>query len=238
MVKYQPYNKKTDWNKVERQYRAGLLTNVEIARENNTSEGLIRYYSRKHGWKKDLTAEMRQKTRTKLVENLARVFKGNEVVDDLRAITDEEIIEEASRTQVHVVRDHQSTLGRGHKLTLRLLDELDASTAYKGELQELISSTAAPKRQEALRRAVSLGQRCVIMRDLAVAAKTWIVLERQAFNIVDETRDRSPEQKKMDDMTTEQLRESIIQDAEKLGLELSSDITERKSKANGSEKVH
>jgi len=207
---------KIDWKKAERLYRQGLLSLNEIAQECGAkTEGTIRSHAKAHGWTRDLTNEMRNKTRVKMVENLA-TFANPDAV--LTGMQDEQIIEEAARTQVQVVREHQTTLKRGHQLTLRMLDELDATTAYMGELQKLISSTVAPQRQEGLRRAISLSSRITSMRDLANAAKTWVQLERQAFNIVDET--KNSEFKNLDNMSAEDLRKEILQDAEKMGLDL------------------
>ena len=215
-----PYNRKTDWSRVERLYRAGLLAVTEIARECAISESLIRYHAKKNGWKRDLTNEMRNRTRTKMVENLAKVFNSDEAVGKLKQVTDDEIIEEASRTQVEVVRQHQTTLGQGHSLTVRMLNELDATTTYRGELETMIKSDIAPIRQKAMMAAVSLPQRATIMRDLATAARQWVTLERQAFNIADDRDKDSKEQQKLDEMTAEQLRTEIINDANRMGLQL------------------
>ena len=65
------YNRRIDWNRIERLYRAGMLTVVEIAKECSVPESNIRYHAKKMGWKRDLTDEVRRTTRTKLVENLA-----------------------------------------------------------------------------------------------------------------------------------------------------------------------
>jgi AcrR family transcriptional regulator len=231
-------NYATDLNRVDRLYRAGLLSVREIARECNVPEPNIRYHAKTRGWKRDLTDEMRQRTKTKLVENLAKVFSGNEVVDKLKQVTDEEIIEEASKTQVEVVRQHQATLGSGHSLTMRMLNELDASTTHRGELEQMIRSEVAVERQTALFKAVSLPQRAAVMRDLATAARLWVTLERQAFNIADD-RDKDSKDRKLDEMTAEQLRAEIQDDAKKLGLELTSqDFGVVPRTTNGSGKPH
>ena len=216
------WNRNIDWDRVERQYRAGLLSVSEIARQNRCVEGTIRNHAKRYGWKRDLTDEMRQNTRTKLVENLALVFDGSDVVKQIQEATDEEIIEQASKTQVQVVRGHQKTLGDGHNLVMRMLSELDATTAHRGELEEMIKSTISPIRQKAALNAVSLGGRAQIMRDLAIAAKTWVILERQAFNIADDRVAQTGEQRKLDEMTADQLRMEIVTDAKKLGIELTS----------------
>lgn len=215
-----PKSLRTDWNRIERLYRAGLLSIYDIGRECNVPEANIRYHAKKNGWKRDLTDEMRSRTRTKLVENLAKVFDNGEVVDKLKQVTDEELIEQAARTQVQVVRSHQTTLGHGHSLTVRMLSELDSSTSQRGELESLIKSSVAPMRQKALLHAVSLPQRAAVMRDLATAARLWVTLERQAFNIADDREKDNKEQRKLDEMTSEQLRKEIIDDAKKMGLDL------------------
>lgn len=242
------HNKRTDWNRIERLYRAGLLSIYEIGRETNTPEANIRYHAKKNGWARDLTDEVRARTRSKMVENLANASNPQAFVEGLQKATDEDLIEQAARTQVQVVREHQKTLGHGHNLTLRMLDELDTTTAYKGELQELITSTVAPIRQEALRRAVSLGQRATIMRDLATAARLWVTLERQAFSIADDKGKDDKAQRKLDEMTADQLRQEIMEDARKMGLDLVEvgkqlgpsrvEGVVAKTMTNGSGKVH
>lgn len=209
-------NPRTPWTKIERLFRAGVLSIYEIARETNTPEANIRYHAKKNGWKRDLTDEMRSRTRTKLVESLAA---GIDTKEDLRLKTDEQIIELAARTQVEVVRQHQTTLGNGHSLTMRMLSELDAATTHKGELEQLIRSTVAPIRQQAALAAVSLSARATTLRNLASSAREWITMERQAFNIAEDRGDNK-EQRKLDEMTAEQLRQEILDDAKKMGLDL------------------
>lgn len=213
-------NKKINWTNVEKQYKAGLMSISEIAREAGTVPGNIRYHAQKKGWERNLTQAVREKTRIKLIESLAENFGGGQnAVDELNRLTDDAIVEQAARTQIQVLREHQKSIGHGHKLVMRMLDELDATTAYAGELQNLITSTISPQRQEAVRRAVSLGSRSTILRDLSTAARQWVHLERQAFNIPDE-RDKGI--KEVDDVnkTAEQLRKEIEEEAKELGLSL------------------
>lgn len=209
-------SKNIDWKKAERLFRQGMLTNHEIALECGAkSEATIRVRAKDLGWTRDLTDKMRQKARVKMVENLASYGNPEKVMSGMH---DEQITEEAARTQVQVVREHQQTLKSGHSLTLRMLNELDATTAYMGELQQLITSSVAPMRQEAMRRSISLGARATVMRDLAQAARIWVTMERQAFNIVDET--KNPEIKDLENKTAEDLRAEILDDAKKMGLSL------------------
>lgn len=241
-----------DWVRIERSYRAGLLTVVEISNESGepgsstyASPSLIAYHARTRGWKRDLTAEVRASTRTKMVENLAHFNSGSEAIDHLRKATDEDIIEQAARTQVEVVRQHQKTLGQGHDLTLRMLNELDTTTTYKGELEEMIQSAKAggdkaeARKAGAMLKILSLNSRITALRDLAISAKTWISEERRAFGIADDREGTSADQRKLDEMTAEQLREEILNDAKKLGLHLTAEnLKHQISKSNGVNKVH
>lgn len=214
------YKKNIDWKRIEKLYRSGLLTLEEIARESGTVSGNIRHRAKKYGWKRDLTDAVREKTRMKLIESLADNYGGGQNASkELEKLTEDAIVEQAARTQIQVLREHQKSIGHGHKLVMRMLDELDASTAYAGELQQLITSTVSPQRQEAVRRAVSLGSRSTILRDLSTAARQWVNLERQAFNIPDE-RDKGID--KVDDVnkTAAQLRREIEDEARQLGLSL------------------
>ena len=66
---------------------------------------------------------------------------------------------------------------------------------------------------------MGLSSRATILRELANSARVWVALERQAFNIVDDTKN----DKKSDDTnkSAEELRQEILKDAHKLGIELS-----------------
>jgi uncharacterized protein YjcR len=211
--------------RIERLYRAGLLSVLEISRECGVPESSVRFWAKEKGWKRDLTADVRQKARAKLVENLAKLGVGDKLVRDNQVVTDEEIIEEAARTQVEVVRQHQRSLGAGHDLTMRMLSELEATTTHHGELEDMIKSDIAPRRQGAMLRAVSLSQRATILKDLAFAAKTWIVGERQAFGIADD-RGEDKNGKDINQLTSQELREEIAKQQKLLGL-ADSDLVKR-----------
>ena len=206
-----------NWLQIERQYRAGLLSIREIGREHGIAESNIRLRAKEEKWARDLTEEVRKRTRAKLVESLANQDVSEGAVKQLKESTDEEILEHAAKTQVTVVREHQRTLGTGHKLTLRMLDELDSTTSLKGELADLIMSKVDIKQAKAMMRAVSLGGRAAVMRDLAQAARTWVTLERQAFGIAEDKR-RDVEGDKLNEMTMDELRNQILAEARELGI--------------------
>lgn len=225
-----------NWKIIERHYRAGLLSVSEIAREHGIAEGTIRAHAKKNGWKRDLSSEMHQRARTLMVENLAKVKDGKAFAEAVESVADENIIEEAARTQVEVVRQHQQTLGRGHSLTMRMLQELDDATSQLGELEELIRSSVSPIRQQGLLRAVSLSSRATILRDLATSARLWVTLERQAFNIADD-KNRDEQTKKIDEMTADELREDIVKEINRMEI-VKANLSEGVAKPQSNGKVH
>jgi hypothetical protein len=83
-----------------------------------------------------------------------------------------------------------------------------------------------------------LPQRATVMRDLATAARLWVTLERQAFSIADDREKDNKDRAKLDEMTAEQLRAEIKEDAKKIGLDLTELGGVANKAANGSGKVH
>lgn len=67
----------------------------------------------------------------------------------------------------------EEVIGRGRNLIDRLMDELDALTLHRGEMDVIIQENEQdPARQQALRQAVSLPSRAKTLQTLATALKT------------------------------------------------------------------
>ena len=210
-----PAGRNIDWVKIEQDYRAGILSVREIAREVGLSDAAIRKRAKANGWERDLTEQVRAKTRQLLVRSLA----GSQSGPQSPHATNEEISSKAALTQVAVVRDHQISIHDAFSLTRRMLDELNATTSHPGELEALITAVYEdPKQQKAAMRAVSLPSRAAVMRDLATAAKNWVGLERQAFGIFDESKAPPPQKTTNDASSASQLRKEIYDEMLALGM--------------------
>ncbi|MBN9448275.1 MAG: hypothetical protein J0I67_15400 [Bosea sp.] len=177
--------KTTDWEAIEREFRAGQLSTREIARQHGLSDTAIRKKARAEDWDRDLSDKVRQQARAKLVRDA-----GSQQGSQERRANETQTVEAAALRQVEVVRQHRHAIGRGRDLTLRLLDELDATTTHVGELEEMIEDETAgdksPMRRNAMLKAVGLPSRAGVIKDLSAAAKNWVALERQAFSIDDD----------------------------------------------------
>jgi hypothetical protein len=184
----------TDWELIERDYRAGVLSIREIAKRHEVSDTAIRKKAKAAGWERDLTEKVNEKVRTELVRSEVRTANPQ---------TEREIVEVAAATVVQVVRSHRKAITQGQKLVELLTKQLIDVAGRRDEFEEAIELECADdestKRRSMLMKAVSLGNHASVAVNLANATKTWVGLERQAFNIKDETGDGdnpllSPEQ--------------------------------------------
>ncbi len=171
----------TDWEAVEKIYRAGLLSIREIGKAHSVSEGAIRKKAKTQRWERDLSAKVEAKVRSELVRSEVRT-------SDPR--TDNEIIEQAAATVVQVVRSHRSRITQGNALvellTNQLLDVAGKREEFENAIEVLCADDTNNNRRSMLNKAVSLEKHAQIAVNLAAATKTWVGLERQAFGIKDD----------------------------------------------------
>ena len=170
-----------DWEAVERVYRAGVLSLREIGKIHEVSEGMIRKKAKASGWERDLSERVNEKVRTELVRNSVRTNNPQ---------TEREIVEEAAATVVHVVRSHRTAITKGKQVVdvmmQQLMDDVVGRDDLEEEIEVMTADDKSGERRAKLMRAVSLGNHSTIAVNLANAAKTWMALERQSFNIQDD----------------------------------------------------
>jgi hypothetical protein len=84
-----------------------------------------------------------------------------------------------------VLDGHRTVIEQGQALTLQLLGEALAASGQAGAFAALLTeaSNEDPERRSALERLASLPKRSAALRDLATAARLWIALERQAWDL-------------------------------------------------------
>jgi len=171
---------KTDWESIEREYRAGQLSVREIARQYGITEGPIRRKAKSLGWNRDLTEKVRIAARAQLqIEDAGDAES-----------TDAQIVEKAAERSAGVVKLHRHDIARGRGLVEAMMGELEDETEHRKLLSELIEQQLEEEeanhlRQNAVRRAISLPQRSVVLRDLSQALHKLILVERQAHGIDD-----------------------------------------------------
>ena len=179
--------KSIDWERVEREYRAGQLTIGEISTNFNVSRVSIAKHAKEGGWTRDLSEQVRKGVSARLVNDGELPFKDAIEPRELIGNTAQEVVESAVDRGVKVVQAHRQDIRSLRIIALNLVRELDeASQNREGIAEEIERETAGDengKRRAAMHRAVSLGARANIAASLSVVIKNVITLERQAYNI-------------------------------------------------------
>lgn len=175
-----------DWERIEADYRAGILSLREIAAlDGNVTHQAIAKRAKKEGWEQDLTAKIKAK---------AEALVAKQVVDSAaassRAATAQEVIEANAARIAQVRGEHRGVISRSRNLTLKLLDELEATTdnaelfEQLGELMHSPDEKGADKLNELYRKVISLPSRVGSMKTLSDTLKNLIGLEREAYGLV------------------------------------------------------
>lgn len=140
----------SDWDRIELEYLAGEDSVRELADRHEISEGAIRKRAKAKQW-------VRAVRRPRIVRT------SPETPRDPQA-------------EPAAVPDAAAIAERGRGLISRMLDELDATTAHAGELEELIeletNDDRDSRRRDGMLSAISLGVRAKTLKELATAFKT------------------------------------------------------------------
>ncbi|WP_372874145.1 hypothetical protein [Pseudomonas sp.] len=127
-----------DWESIERDYRAGLLSLRGIADKHGSNEGTIRSRAKKHGWLRDLTEQVRSATQGKLSRNPSR-----DNVTQRDAREDADIIEEASTRAASVILAHRVDLAQWRSIANKLCAVLSDMEVTKDNQTEFARSLNA-----------------------------------------------------------------------------------------------
>ena len=172
---------KEDWESIEKDYRSGVLSIKEIARNYGCSDTAIRKKAKAKGWARDLSRRVSERVRAKLVCEPVRDQAENQKLE-------EEIVEQAAEKSVEVVKNHRSKITRSQKVWGDLLDELESQTVDRELYQNLGEMMRNPearidKLNDLYHKVISTPSRVDSMKKMTDALKTLIGAERQAYNL-------------------------------------------------------
>lgn len=176
-----------DWEKAESDYRAGILTNREMADKYHRSHGAIMQHMDKRGIERNLTARIQERTETKL----SKAALSKETIQAGLKLTQEQVIEYAADIQTTIVIKQQGRIGRHMQLAQTLLDELESQTIDRELYEHLAELMLNPdkngmdKLNELYRKVITTSQRIDSHKKAVETEKALIAMERQAFNIGD-----------------------------------------------------
>lgn len=184
--------KQIDWERIELDYRAGVLSLREIAEKHpNTNHVAISRRAKKEGWVRDLSEKIKNKAEKIVTEQTVTVD-----VTAKSSVSENEIIDSNARVIADVRLSHRKDIGKARSLANSLLDELEHQTINREDYESLgillrsEDERGTDKLNDLYMKAMSTPSRIVSMQKLADTMKTLIGLEREAFGI-----DKEVEQK-------------------------------------------
>jgi len=188
-----------DWERIEIEYRAGILSLREIAAAYpGVSHVAIAKRAKKDGWVKDLTAKIKLKA-----DELVNRAEVNASVNNSLSVTEKEIVEANAERIAQVRSEHRKDISRYRKLAHSMLNELESMTEFQDEIDKMFEFVNSPgenedpkaeeqrigKMREALSRVMSSAGRIDSLKKLSETLKTLVGLEREAYNISDVAKD-------------------------------------------------
>jgi len=199
--------KQVDWESVERDYSAGLLSLREIATKHGVSHQAIAKRASKGEWPRDLSAKINAKA-----DELVDRSVVDSLVDSKKA-SEKEIIEANAQAIVNVKLEHRGDIRKSKRIVNSLFDELELTTDNRelfeqlGELLRQESESGHDKLNDIYKKVISMPQRIDGVKKLTDALKTMIGLEREAYGITNLEQSNKP----IEEMTNDELERKIAE---------------------------
>lgn len=175
-----------DWEEVERLYRADLRTFAQLASDFGVADSTVRRRAKKHGWKRDLKNRIKERANAIVQERAVQSLASNQVSSD------DMTIEENAQITANVRLAHRQDIGTARKLSMTLLDDLQAQIGAdnRARLEDLFiaalqAEVVDASQLEAYERVTSLANHVRIMKELADTMTKLVTLERQAYGLDD-----------------------------------------------------
>lgn len=182
-----------DWERIEADYRAGILSTREIASACGVSHTAINKRAKKDGWVRDLKA----KIQAKADELVSRRAVSTEVSSQ-RAATERQIIEANAERIAQVRGEHRGDIQRVRTLALNLLGELEGQSASLEDLATLGELLRNPdedgndRRNDLYLKIISTPSRIDSAKKVAETLKHAITMEREAYGLDDKKPEQPP----------------------------------------------
>lgn len=182
-----------DWERIELDYRAGVKSLREMAKEHGCTDGAIRKRAKRDGWTRDLSKKIQDKSdelvRTELVRSKVRTKTD---------VSERETIDANAHAIAEVKTSHRRDITRTRNITMALLEELELQTGAEtvalleqlGEAMRQEDDKGQDRLNDLYRKVVSLPGRAKTMKDLGESLRVLVTIERQAYGLDD--KDNAP----------------------------------------------
>lgn len=175
-----------DWEAVERDWRAGVKTKLQISNEQGVSRAAMDKRFAKLGVTRDLKGQIQAKA-----EALVTRAQVAPKVTTANPVTEKQIIDENAGVLAAVRISHRGDIARFRRLAAQLLEELEAETGDIGLFHDLgvmlrrEDDKGKDARNDLYNKVISSAGRVDSLKKLSDTLKTLIALEREAYGIVE-----------------------------------------------------
>lgn len=182
-----------DWERIESDYRAGILSTREIASAAGVSHTAINKRAKKDGWVRDLKARIQAKA-----DELVSRREVSKEVSSQQAATERQIIEANAERIAQVRGEHRADIQRVRSLALNLLGELEGQSASLEDLAALGELLRNPdedgndRRNDLYLKIISTPSRIDSAKKVAETLKHAITMEREAYGLDDKKPEQPP----------------------------------------------
>lgn len=181
-----PATRVKDWELIERDFRAGLLSVREIGGLHGVSHTAINKRAKVEGWTRDLKAKILAKAEAEVSKRAV----STEVSKEGR-VAERQVIEANAEVIVQTRLAHRADIRRSRGLVMTMLAELEQSCGdtMPGLLRELGEIMRSPDEQgrdklnDIYQAVISLPERSKTMKNLTESLRVLVLLERQAFGL-------------------------------------------------------
>lgn len=173
-----------DWERIEADYRAGLLSVREIAAAQGISHVAIAKRAKRDGWTRDLSKRIQDKA-----EQLVTTRTVTTSVTTEQAVTDRAIVEANAEVIAGIRLAHRKDISRSRTLAMALLGELEQQTGNLELFEQLGEMLRSPddkgidRLNDLYQKVISTPGRIDGMKKLAETLKNLIGLEREAYGL-------------------------------------------------------
>lgn len=177
--------KPIDWERIEYDYRAGILSVREISEARGVSHTAVNKKAKQLGWERDLKAKIKAKA-----DALVSKAEVSKEVSSRRVATEKETVDSNAKLLADVRMSHRKDISRFRNLASKMLAELEGVTDNQdlfdelGELMRNPDDKGQDKRNDMYQRVIDLPSRSKTMKEMSDTLKTLIGLERDAYDIV------------------------------------------------------
>lgn len=175
---------KPDWERIESDYRAGVLSIREIAGQHGITDTAIRKRAKTQNWERDIAAKAQAKA-----DALVRRAEVRTKVRTEAAISERQLIEATAKVIADVRMQHRGDIAKARRLSMTLLAELESQTGslelleQLGELLRSEDDRGQDRLNDLYHKIIATPSRIDGVKKLSDALKNLIGLEREAYGL-------------------------------------------------------